>query len=247
MLLLTTIGLLACTTKRNPAPVPKLEASSSSADAKEPPAEPQITLDGVSLQVYWDDGDTFAFTDPNTNQKVKARLKGFNTLESYGPVHQWGEWTPSELYQLAKEAGAFARRKVWTCSDTKQGGGYGRILVDCPDLRDAILRAGLAHPFAVDAPSPKSDIDALMAGIESKSGMWEKGAPQKLITSLHSQDEKPDKDAYNRICDLSTGRCEAETHSDVYTTCQEVCLYDSCMIYVPYKARYGEQRAECLR
>ena len=26
-------------------------------------------------------------------------------------------------------------RPVWECADTKKGGGYGRVLVDCPGLR----------------------------------------------------------------------------------------------------------------
>ena len=61
-----------------------------------------------------------------------------------------------------------------------------------------------------------------MAGIIVKTGMWEKGAPQKR-SPLHPQDEKPDKDAYN--CDLILVDVKPN-HSDVYTTCQEVCLYD---------------------
>ena len=77
--------------------------------------------------------------------------------------------------------------------------------------------------------------------------MWSKGTPSKLITSLHSNDEREDKDAYNRICSLDNGHCVVENHTDIYNTCQEVCFYGSCMIYVPYKARYGEDRATCLK
>ena len=82
-------------------------------------------------------------------------------------------------------------------------------------------------------------------GMELKNGMWAKGYPSSLITSLHSQDEKPDKDAYNRVCDMSTGQCEVKTHQDTYAVCQEVCVDDSCMIYVPFSQRY-RNKASCL-
>ena len=237
-------GLWACTTE----PEPKPESKAKEVPSKEAlvPSGPSLILDGESFQVDWDDGDTFSYVDPKTQKKVSARLNGFNTLESYGPVHQWGEWTAKELYDLAKEAGVFARAQIWTCTDTQKGGGYGRILVDCPDLRDAIIRAGLAHPFSVDQPAPEADLKALKFAIDTKAGIWAKGAPQKLITSLHSQAERDDKDAYNRVCDLTTGQCDVENHTDTYSTCQNVCLHDSCMLYVPYKERYGEQRASCL-
>jgi len=205
----------------------------------------QVLLDGVVLQAKWDDGDTFSAVHPETQKKIKARLAGFNSLESYGPVHKWGDWSPKELYDIAKEAGVFASGKGWVCSDSKKGGGYGRLLVDCPDLRKAILEAGFAHPFSIGSSAPQEDLQAMKKGIESKNGMWAKGHPSVLITSLHSQDEKPDKDAYNRVCDMSTGQCDAKTHQETYTVCQEVCIEDSCMIYVPFSQRY-RNKASCL-
>ena len=89
----------------------------------------------------------------------------------------------------------------------------------------------------------------------NKKGMWEKGAPAFLITSLHSQSEYPDKNddgsykkhAYNRICDMKTGQCTVREHNDTYEVCQKVCIEDSCMIYVPYANRYKKEvLAECL-
>ena len=208
--------------------------------------EGKVILDGVEQTVYWDDGDTFAFMGEE-GKKVKARLNGLNTLESYGPVHQWGDWTEVELFALAKECASFASAETWTCTDTKKGGGYGRVLVDCPDFRKAILEAGLAHSFSIDAPAPAEDIAAMKVAIEGKKGLWAKGVPKHLITSLHSQDEKADKDAYNRICSTETGQCDAVTHTETYGVCQKVCHEDSCMTYVPYKQRYGNKAAECLK
>lgn len=205
-----------------------------------------LVLDGKEIQVHWDDGDTFDFIGED-GKKVKARLKGLNSLESYGPVHQWGDWTEVELYHLAKAAGPFAASQKWHCTDTGKGGGYGRLLVDCPDFRKAILEAGLAHPFSVGEKAPESDLAAMKVAIDSKKGIWEKGVPDYLVTSLHSNAEKADKDGYNRVCDVKTGQCEGETHTDNYETCQKVCLHDSCMTYVPYQFRYGKKKSECLQ
>ena len=206
-----------------------------------------IILDGKEVSVVWDDGDTFAIQNSEGAKATRARLNGFNTLESYGPVHQWGEWSTTELYLVAKQAGVFAASKSWTCSDTKKGGGYGRILVDCPDLRTSILEAGLAHPFSIGTAAPEADLTALKRGMERKAGMWAQGTPSVLVTSLHSQDEKPDKDAYNRVCSLESGECKAVTHTETYQVCQKVCVEDSCMVYVPYSQRYGENKAHCLK
>ena len=84
--------------------------------------------------------------------------------------------------------------------------------------------------------------------METGAGMWAKGAPEVVVTSLHSLDEKPDQtETYNRIVDTRTGMARKVTHSETYAPCQEVCLSDACMVYVPYKQRYGEDRAACLR
>jgi hypothetical protein len=240
---------LACQGTKTPQPsisttVPVLVPVDGKEDVQEE-VTTAVVLDGVSLDANWDDGDTFSAIHPETGNKIKARLSGFNTLESYGPVHRWGDWTSKELYGISKEAGVFARKKTWTCTDTKKGGGYGRLLVDCPDLRKEILEAGLATPFSIGSAAPQEDLDALNRGISAKNGMWVKGTPQFMISSLHSQDEKPDNDAYDRVCDMSTGACEKRLHQNTYEVCQEVCIEDSCMIYVPFSLRY-RNKAACL-
>ncbi len=224
--------LLACAPKKPSAP----EGDSA-----------HVILDGVRVDVRWDDGDTFSWSDPDSGEKRKARLKGFNTLESYGPVHRWGEWTGAELYALAKAGGVEARSAVWTCQDTGESGGYGRRLVDCPDLRAYMLSRGLAHAFSVGNPAPDADLKVQAKAIKQGQGMWAKGVPEGLVSSLHSAAEKEDGTAYNRLCSLSTGQCDESPHSDTYETCQEVCMQGSCMLYVPYEYRYGESRADCLR
>ncbi len=211
----------------------------------EPTAQPGVVLDGASLDARWDDGDTFSATGPD-GERIKARLAGYNTLESYGPVHRWGDWTAEGLYATAKEAGDVAGASRWECTEREGGGGYGRVLVDCPGLRTALLERGLAHVFALEEAPDAADLATQQRAIEAGVGMWAKGAPSVLVTSLHSQDES-DKPAYNRVCSTSTGMCEAREHDDDYETCQEVCVEDGCLLYVPYQVRYGDDRADCLR
>jgi micrococcal nuclease len=224
---------------------PKLPAAVEAAPPSPVPASPYVLLDGEQTLVDWDDGDTFA---SQGGRKIRARMKGFNTLESYGPVHRWGDWTAEELYHLSKKAGEVASAEGWECSDTGEGGGYGRLLVDCPALRKKLLEEGLAHPFSIGGPAPEEDMASLRHAIAFKKGIWAKGAPRFLVTSLHSNDEDPEKEAYNRICDLSVGQCDVRTHEEVYAVCEEVCSDDSCMVYVPYSKRYKpESKADCLR
>ena len=66
-------------------------------------AEPasQVFLNGVPTPVFFNDGDSFRILE-GPLKGTKARLAGFNTLESYGPVHQWGGWHAKELYAIAK-------------------------------------------------------------------------------------------------------------------------------------------------
>ena len=160
-----------------------------------------VVLDGTSTHVKWDDGDTFLV--PTTG--LKARLHGYNTLESYGAVHRFG---PGEdaLFALAEKATALARSKPWVCSIQAGSGGYGRSRVDCPDLRKALLEAGLAHVFVVSGTAPPPDLAAQSVGMEARVGMWSEGVPRGIITSIHSMDEKEGQaSTYNRILDPMTG------------------------------------------
>jgi micrococcal nuclease len=201
-----------------------------------------VELDGKPTPVHWADGDSFTVLG---NDKG-ARLAGYNTLESYGPVHQWGEWTPIELYALARAATNIARKRPWRCTQLEGTGGYGRLVVDCPDLRDALLSAGLAHTFSVDGPGSAAAQALQNEAMAQARGMWQKGVPAGLITSLHSADERDDGSAYDRVCDPVTGHAAKRAHTAVYTVCQTVCHDGSCMVYVPYAQRYGDSPADCL-
>jgi len=211
------------------------------------PAAGQVQLDGRNIDVHWGDGDTFSFRDLRGKRK-SARLAGFNALESYGPVHRWGTWTPSELYALSKKAGDIAAARGWVCRNKPGGGGYGRLLVSCPELKEALIGQGLAHVFSMDGPGDAASLAMQHDAQSSGVGIWAKGVPKGLVTSLHSKDERPDRDtAYNRVVNTSTGHAPMVAHRSNYEVCQEVCQSGSCMVYVPYRMRYGKKRANCLR
>jgi len=206
-----------------------------------------VIIDGRTVPARWDDGDTFSSPAPGGGKPSRNRLRGYNTLESYGPVHRWGDWTGAELYALAKQAGVRAASERWKCTRIPGGGGYGRDLIDCPDLRQALVREGLAHLFFIEGTPGPADLEAQREAIAEHRGMWKKGAPKGVVTSLHSLNEKPQKSTYNRVADTTTGVASKSTHSETYRACEEVCVAGSCMIYVPYKLRYGDDRAACLR
>jgi hypothetical protein len=203
-----------------------------------------VYLDGKLVPVNWSDGDTFVTPD----RAIRARLAGYNTLEDYGPVHRWGNWTAPELYLLAKAAGARARTEVWTCTTQAGGGGYGRQSVDCPDLRLALLREGLAHTFAVEGQAPAADQAVQAQAIADEVGIWAKGVPAGIVTSAHSLDEREGAaETYDRVCSTETGAASKTSHAQNYAACSEVCRSGSCLVYVPYAQRYGVSRADCLR
>jgi len=215
----------------------------ATAGAPEIKANGSVVLDGSKVDVYWDDGDTFMVVGNGT----KARLDGFNTLESYGPVHRFG---PGEdaLFEIAKLAGKTAMETVWTCTTQEGSGGYGRSRVACPELRKTLLQAGLAHVFSVGGPADDAGLADQMIAVKAGLGMWKGGAPEGLVTSVHSVDEKPDQaSTYNRVLNLKTGEAAKHSHSQIHAACSWVCQQGSCLLYVPYTQRYGSNKAECLK
>ncbi|MFZ5444473.1 MAG: thermonuclease family protein [Myxococcota bacterium] len=211
-----------------------------------------IVLNGVRTEVRWTDGDSFSFVD-GEHKGQGTRLVGYNTLEAYGPVHQWGEWTPRELFALAKKSSTVAAAQEWECTTDGKVDGYKRLLVRCPKLAVEMARAGHALAYAVDGEKADPEVLAAQAeAMKAKRGMWEKGSTFGVITSLHSQGEDGDDDgeAYNRVVDTRTGQALKRAHRDRYATCQTVCEdtdgQRSCMVYVPFKKRYRGQ-PDCLR
>ena len=225
--------------------------------AKKPPREKHdafgfILLNGVRTEVRWTDGDSFKIKD-GERKGMGTRLVGYNTLEAYGPVHQWGEWTADELFTLAKASSKVAAAQEWECTTDGKVDGYKRLLVRCARLAAEMARAGHALAYAVDGEKADPQVVAAQAeAIKEKRGIWAKGTTNGVITSLHSVGEEgsEEPEAYNRVVDTRTGQALKRKHQERYQSCQNVCLetdgQQSCMVYVPFKHRYRAQ-PECLK
>lgn len=228
------------------------------ADAKKPKkpkkghsATGTLFVNDEQVEVKWSDGDSFKFKSGRFEGRG-TRLVGFNTLEAYGPVHRWGAWTPKELFALAEASSQVAAAQTWRCTTEGKVDGYGRVLVDCPDLAEAMIREGHALAYAVEGTSPERLLAAQREAMAAGRGMWAKGVVKGVITSLHSVGEDGDDEpgAYNRVVDTRTGSATKRPHQQRYTTCQEVCETTdgdvSCMVFVPFKQRY-KNKPDCLR
>jgi endonuclease YncB( thermonuclease family) len=211
-----------------------------------------VVLNGVRHEVRWTDGDSFKFLDGEVKGEG-TRLLGYNTLEAYGPVHQWGEWSAKELFDLAKASSQVAATQEWVCTSDLKRDGYHRLLIKCPKLSIEMARQGHALAYAVDGEKVDPEVLAAQAeAMKEKRGMWAKGTTFGVITSLHSVGEDDDEqtEAYNRVVDTRTGQALKRKHTQRYETCQNVCEttdgQQSCMVYVPFKKRYRGQ-PDCLK
>jgi GNAT superfamily N-acetyltransferase len=182
-----------------------------------------------------------------------VRLQRFNTLESYGPVHRWGDWTPLELFDIAKTSKYVADDEDWVCTTDGSRDGYGRVLVDCPGAAEHLVREGHAHVFAMDTAADPKLLKIQKEAQEKGVGMWAKGVPSMIFTSLHSAAEDYAKEkgfAYNRMVSSKTGASTLMEHDDEYGTCEEICSGTKedlvCMTYVPFEIRY-RGKPDCLR
>lgn len=250
-LTVATVAVLsaACASNREkdappPSPAPSAESQTASLSPS------TVSLNGEVARVRWSDGDTFRLKD-GAHKGTSARLSGFNTLEDYGPVHRWGSFTKDELFALAKAPEKLLAARGFQCRSDGQKDGYGRLLVECPDAAMTLVSEGLAMVFAVEGVPDETLLASQQQAIFAKKGIWEKGVPSVVVTSLHSLGESESKEgeAYNRVVDTKTGIASVRKHQERYETCQEVCEggdAGSCMTYVPYERRY-KKKPDCLR
>jgi endonuclease YncB( thermonuclease family) len=194
------------------------------AEATAGEARTRVILNGVPTPVVFNDGDSFrVLSGPMSG--AKARLSGFNTLESHGAVHQWGDWTTKELYVVAKLATYFARDNIWTCTTDGKTDGYGRMLVLCPELAKEQVRRGYAHAMSIDdTPADPTLLAAQREAIAARRGIWAHGVPEYVLTSLHSIEEDTDgKGVYNRLVSSADGHSIKWRHRTRYEECENVC------------------------
>lgn len=197
----------------------------------------RVILNGDAVPVSFNDGDSFRVL-AGTYSGAQARLAGFNTLESHGPVHQWGTWTAKEMYVLAKLAMYHGRKGVWHCTSDGKTDTYGRMLTYCPDLAESLIRAGLAHVMSVDDVPGKAElIEAQREAQRARRGLWAHGIPPFVLTSLHSVEEDTTGDGtYNRLVSSDDGHSVMWKHADRYDECAKICQ----MIYAVDEAKVDE-------
>ncbi len=186
----------------------------------------KVFLNGEPAPVFFNDGDSFRVLGGRFAGS-KARLAGFNTLESHGPVHSWGTWTTKEMYNFAKIATWHAQKGIWHCeSEDLSTDTYGRILWYCKDLAIDQVRRGYAHAMVIgDLPFEKEILEAQHDAIDNRRGIWARGVPNVILTSTHSTSEGGGKDGktYNRLVSSRTARSYKWQHNDRYGECQNVC------------------------
>jgi endonuclease YncB( thermonuclease family) len=184
----------------------------------------RVAINGQVVPVSFNDGDSFRVQSGEYSGS-QCRLSGFNTLESFGPAHQWGDWHPYELFVNAKMALRNARTGAWHCFTDGRRDGYGRLLMDCPDLAVSHIRQGFAMGYMVDDhPSRPEYIRAQQEAIAARRGMWAHGVPDYVMTSVHSFTEDVGRDEhYNRLISTHDGHSESYGHRDWYSTCEWVC------------------------
>lgn len=205
-----------------------------------------VTINDERVSVYFNDGDTFKVLD-GSYKKSRVRIVGINTLENYGPVHSFMQNSADYLLSIAHAATGHVRKGSWHCIISEERDTYNRLLATCDDLARSLLEAGLAHAYSIDeSPANQDYLRSQTKAQRKRVGMWKGGVPDFIITSLHSVSEGYD-DSYNRLISAFDGHSEKWYHGQSYGTCENVCLDDDvCMIYVPFKLRYGNKRPECL-
>jgi endonuclease YncB( thermonuclease family) len=210
----------------------------------------RILLDGQPTEIRWTDGDSF-HVDSGPLKGFGTRLKGYNTLEAFGPVHRIGRLDPEALYTLALAAAPLLAATEWRCHSVGKPDGYGRALIDCPDAAAMLVRTGHAMVYGIDEPPDPSLLALQREAQAARAGIWAGGVPPEIFTSLHSAGEKglKGKAPYDRLAETRTGRTRVRTHARTYATCEEVCVGEgearSCMRYVPFERRYRDRPA-CL-
>jgi len=224
-----------------------------------------VYLDGKLANAYFNDGDTLRVLS-GPMKGLRARLTGFNALETYGPVHVWGDWHADELFAVSNKATKVAQNGTWHCKSQKEKDRYSRSLYFCNDLAEALIKQGLAHVMLMDDSNPSGEalLKIQEAAIQAGKGIWKKGAPSFILTSAHSASEPGiHSKAYDRFVSTVNGKSIMLNHKKNYKECEVVCSWSdkfdpdpdllrqgqdtaSCMVYVPFEHRYGANAAECL-
>ena len=133
------------------APGPPRRAAARRGDRAAPSRPSSSRASGSTVR--WTDGDTFRILS-GPHRGRGARLVGVNALETFGPVHRIGALTAAR--RPSSRSRSRARRSPPRRRDAARPRGGRTATVacssSCPDAAEALVRAGHAMVFAVDAP-----------------------------------------------------------------------------------------------
>ncbi len=203
----------------------------------------QLIIDGETVSVHWPDGDSLDIEDGRYRGQ-SARIAGYNTLEGYGAVQRWGDWSYTDLAEASSPSTDLARSQAWTCTNTGEEGAYNRILLECEPLMMEMLRRGLAHLFTIHDPISAAAIAAQQDAQRARRGIWAQGVPEAILTSVTSTADG-NRTTFNRYVDTRNGQAERDFHDEQYAPCEDVCRSGSCMRYLPHDRRFGRNRLRC--
>jgi hypothetical protein len=119
-----------------------------------------------------------------------------------------------------------------------------------------MIQEGYAHVYAYGDEEPDPElVEIQLKAQNDRRGMWQYGIPRAIVTSVHSVDEKdsddglaaPRGESYNRLADTRTGKTFSVKHDKVFKPCDVFCHSGSCMLYVPFNKRFGNDRPACVR
>ncbi len=209
-----------------------------------------LDLNGAATSVVWTDGDTFTFRD-GPRRGLEARLMGVNALETYGPVHRWGDWRPEDLLTLARHSADVVAGAAEACRASGKKDKYGRLLVDCPDGRAELLRTGHGHLYPFDRDAAPGDIALQADARRERRGMWARGVPTEIVTRVDAATAENGWTAANWVVSTDDGRSRRVGHREEHAVCDEVCVgrppaVPSCLVWVPWERRYTN-RPPCLQ
>jgi hypothetical protein len=100
------------------------------------------------------------------------------------------------------------------------------MLWHCPGLALDQVSKGLAHAMSVTTdPGDAELLRAQWRAQAQRRGIWAKGVPEFVLTSLHSMEEDPTRPtAYNRAVSPLDGHSQPWVHTEYYEECSRVCL-----------------------
>jgi endonuclease YncB( thermonuclease family) len=165
-----------------------------------------VQLNGERVGVEWIDGDTFRVAQ-GAFRGIKARLADVDALEM-NRDYRWGESAGPFGATIACEATHLASAQAWECTSTGRSDTYGRLIVSCAGLEEALVVRGLALAAAYHGRAREAEryLPAQERAKAGRAGMWAMGLPSRVAIRASAAGE--DGDGEVTAIDTRTGKIE---------------------------------------